>query len=544
MTMQKSDWIEFFPFPTIRAEQEAAIQFALETLFRDDKKAVVIEAGTGVGKSAIGITIARYIAKNTPPSPVYEAGTHVLTTQKVLQEQYLRDFGYPAGVMREIKGAANYTCKSDGKITCDVGNHMLKTADKSSAFYRCCSNGCVYRQAKADFQLAPEGVTNFSYFLTEGGYSGRVIKPRQVLIIDECHNVEEALGRFVEVTVTERFARTILKLDMPDFRTEIQAFSWVRDVYRPKLESHIKHIESIMVRFAAIKEKLADMLKNMQQLDQLQKHYSKIEKFILLWDPDNWAVNFIDADRMAERKIEFKPVDVSVFSNECLFRFGQKVIFMSATVINHDAFCASLGINQADAAFISIPTPFPPENRPVFFIPAGRMTMDQLDKTIPNMCRVIRGILDQHKNEKGIIHTHSYKIAKAIVENLKDKRLLIHDNFNRDETIKKHMNSSLPTVIVSPSSTEGLDLFDDHSRFQILCKIPYPYLGDKLVKKRMARNRKWYPYQTAKTIVQSLGRSIRNMDDHAVSYILDADWEMFLSRNPEMFNKSFMDSLN
>jgi Rad3-related DNA helicase len=397
--------------------------------------------------------------------------------------------------------------------------------------------------AKTEFAMANEGVTNFSYFLTEAAYSGRVITPRQVLVIDECHNAEEALSRFVEVTVSERFARSILKLDMPVFKTEVQAFNWVRDVYSPKLISHVKHIETIMAKFASIKDKLTEMLKYTQQLDMLQKHKGKIEKFITLWDPDNWAVNFVDAFDRAERKIEFKPVDVATFTADNLFKFGEKIVMMSATVINHEAFCASLGVPLDNVGFISIPTPFPPENRPVFFVPTGRMTMNELDKTIPSMCKVIKGLLDQHKNEKGIIHTHSYKIAKAIVATLNDKRLLIHDSFNRDEILKQHMNSSKPTVIVSPSSTEGLDLFDDNSRFQIICKIPYPYLGDKLVKKRMARNRKWYPYQTAKTIVQSLGRSIRNIDDHAVSYILDSDWEMFLSRNPEMFNKSFTDSL-
>lgn len=540
--MQKSDWIEFFPLATPRNVQIDAINFALDAILNQKKKFVVLELGVGTGKSAVGVTIARYMAKNAPLADGYDAGSHFLTTQKVLQEQYLRDFG-PPGPMREIKGSANYNCKFNKEITCDVGLTMLKTEDKSSAFSRCCTGGCVYRQAKVDFANSSEGVTNFSYFLTEGAFAGRVITPRQVLIVDECHNTEEALSRFVEVTVSERFARTVLKLDMPEFRTETQAFNWVRDVYCPKLVSHVKHIESIMAKFSAIKEKLSELLKHTQQLEMLQKHKSKIEKFITLWDADNWAVNFIAADGRSERKVEFKPVDVSVFSEECLFRFGQKVVFLSATVINHEAFCASIGVPLSNVDFISIPTPFPPENRPVFFVPAGRMTMDQIDKTLPNMCRVIRGILDQHKNEKGIIHTHSYKIAKAIVETLKDKRLLIHDSFNRDDVIKKHMSSSAPTVIVSPSSTEGIDLFDDNSRFQVLCKIPYPYLGDKLVKKRMARNRKWYPYQTTKTIVQSLGRSIRSVDDHAVSYILDSDWESFLTRNPEMFNKSFIDSL-
>ena len=91
--------------------------------------------------------------------------------------------------------------------------------------------------------------------------------------------------------------------------------------------------------------------------------------------------------------------------------------------------------------------------------------------------------------------------------------------------------------------TEGVDLVDDASRFQIICKVPYPYLGDKLVKKRMNKWSWWYPLQTAKTIVQATGRSIRNENDHAVTYILDSDWDRFFQRNRSLFPKSFKECI-
>jgi Rad3-related DNA helicase len=87
--------------------------------------------------------------------------------------------------------------------------------------------------------------------------------------------------------------------------------------------------------------------------------------------------------------------------------------------------------------------------------------------------------------------------------------------------------------------TEGVDLVDDASRFQIICKIPYPYLGDKLVVKRMNRWKWWYPLQTAKTIVQSIGRSVRNSTDYAVTYILDSDWNTFYGKNKKYFPDDF-----
>ena len=86
---------------------------------------------------------------------------------------------------------------------------------------------------------------------------------------------------------------------------------------------------------------------------------------------------------------------------------------------------------------------------------------------------------------------------------------------------------------------EGVDLYDDLSRFQIMCKVPFPYLGDLVVQKRMERNKQWYSYMTVKSVIQSLGRSIRNESDFAMSYILDSDWERFYRMNSKMFPNDF-----
>jgi ATP-dependent DNA helicase DinG len=134
---------------------------------------------------------------------------------------------------------------------------------------------------------------------------------------------------------------------------------------------------------------------------------------------------------------------------------------------------------------------------------------------------------------------HSYKIASYIKKHIKSKRLLMHDTHDRDETLARHMASKEPTILLSPSMSEGVDLRQDASRFQVVCKVPYPYLGDKLVSKRMHKWDWWYPLQTAKTIVQSVGRSVRSEDDHAVTYILDSNWEAFYKKNRNMFPSDF-----
>ena len=51
----------FFPYAKTRPEQRKAIEFAIKAIKDSEKRFVIIEAGTGVGKSAVGLTLCRYL---------------------------------------------------------------------------------------------------------------------------------------------------------------------------------------------------------------------------------------------------------------------------------------------------------------------------------------------------------------------------------------------------------------------------------------------------------------------------------------------------
>lgn len=134
-----------------------------------------------------------------------------------------------------------------------------------------------------------------------------------------------------------------------------------------------------------------------------------------------------------------------------------------------------------------------------------------------------------------VVHNcHTYKIAKYISDNIKDERLLFHSSDDRIDALNFHIKSKEPTVLVSPSFTEGIDLTGKLSRFQIIVKMPFPYMGDNYVKEKMARVETWYNWQTLKTVIQSSGRSIRDYDDYAITYILDSDWNFLKNKNLNM----------
>ena len=59
-------------------------------------------------------------------------------------------------------------------------------------------------------------------------------------------------------------------------------------------------------------------------------------------------------------------------------------------------------------------------------------------------------------------------------------------------------------------------------------------VGDRYVKEKMNRVTNWYNWQTLKIIIQASGRSIRDYDDYAVTYILDSDWIFLKQRNINM----------
>lgn len=554
-TINRNDWQCFFPFNSIRDEQEKAIDFILNSFLNEKKKFCICDLGTGVGKSAIAVTVARYMNDKfslEPFNDAYTSGSYLLTTQKILQEQYVHDFGSGSlNVLSSIKSSTNYTCNFYKDQSCSESRMLLKQfPDQLSGteFYQSCKFNCVYACDKRAFLESPIGTTNFSYFLAETKH-GFQVKPRRLLVIDECHTVENEIGKFIEVTFSEKFANDVLKckllkLDRNDDARALQVHSWIENSYLRALSKYLSGMSKAIKNFAGTD--VTSFSTYSKRYDMLEKHKNKVLDFIKNFDDQNWILNVVEPqkfDKRSFRKFEFKPVNVSAFAKDTLYKSGEYILMMSATVIDKKVFTKSIGIDDKDAAYFYMPSPFPTENRQVHYAPVGKMSMKSIDQTLPKLANAVKFIIDQHENEKGIIHTGTFRAAQFLYANVDSSRFLIHDSYNREKVLKEHISGKNSTILLSPSMMEGIDLSDDSSRFQILCKIPFPYLGDKVVKKRMTIDPQWYQLQTIKSIVQAMGRSVRNSQDYAISYILDEDWQYFFNRNKHMFPRDFISCL-
>jgi len=132
-------------------------------------------------------------------------------------------------------------------------------------------------------------ITNFSYFLTEKNYSQKVPN-KKVLVIDEAHNLENELTRFIEISVSSYFSDKILKTKIPkDIKTQFKSFKWIKEVYLPKVTSKINFFSSQMAKFGITSSKLDDFKKVTKQFEMLTSHEKKIKQFIKLYDKDNWV---------------------------------------------------------------------------------------------------------------------------------------------------------------------------------------------------------------------------------------------------------------
>ena len=536
--LDKINWIKYFPYNSPREQQTSVINKVLNE-FKSGKKYAIIDCGTGVGKSAIGLTIAKHISENEGQYPgVYTEGSYFLTTQKVLQDQYEKDFS--ASGLVSLYSSSNYKCSLDKAASCKDILTAVRSGSISKKFEKC-SYSCVYKGKKKDFIEKKLGVTNFSYFLTEKNYSQKLPNKR-VLIVDEAHNLENELTRFIEVSISSYFSEKILRLKMPrGLDTQFKVYNWIKNVYYLELTKKINFISSQLAKFGITNTKLDEFKKITSRYELLTSHQKKISQFIELYNKENWVFD-VENTNDKYKKFIFKPIDISKYAHQYLLQFADYVIFMSATIISHEGFSLTIGLPDDLTVSIKEPSPFPASNRPIIYSPAGSMSAKNIDKTLPIMKTMIAEIISNHKDEKGIIHTHSIKIANYLKNTLRSKRIIVAYGENREKALEQHTKSNKPTILISPSMTEGVDLKGSLSEFQILCKVPFPYLGDKVVKKKMNKWKWWYNTQTIRTIIQSVGRSIRSEDDKAVTYILDRDWSRIKSFCKNDFPADFFDN--
>jgi Rad3-related DNA helicase len=533
----------FFPFEQPRPGQMEVIEDILQAFSRG-KKVVFLEAPTGSGKSAIAYTVARHFKKS-----------FYLTSTKILQSQLIQDFG-KISKMETLKGRNSYNCKywpvavklvAKGKLdirqslirqlarpdfnfNCNVG--YCKTVAKKTARGECRDKRdprryCDYWKQVEAALASDICVMNFDSFLYQTAYSS-VFKDhtRTFLCADECHNVENKLLDFVSLTISDRDLNIFL---------EEKADAEVYADYFGKIDLARK----ISMALHVAREK--DDIRKAERLENLQ---SRLAMFMNELDDNQWVCNYQKKHRY--RVIEIKPLFVRKFAKRLIFSKANHILMMSATILSSQTMIDALGLKRDEVAAVQMPSYFPVENRPIFLEPCGSLSYKNKQKTFPVLVKTVDKICSKHHDKKGIIHTHNFEIADLLIERCKNsKRFLFQRDFDSKEEMLRYHGKQSNSVIVAPAMHEGLDLANDLSRFQILCKIPYPNQNNNpQLKERVKLSWNYYVWLTALKFVQSYGRSIRHDEDWAHTYIVDSDFARFLDMSVDILPEWFLEAID
>ena len=519
----------------LRPQQE----YVLSRIEQSDKKLIIVNAPTGVGKSIINLLAANNIFRTA----------YVTTPLRILVDQYRNDVEskfVEHNLGKTIMGRQSYDCEyliqyetKYGKITpqrmkflkADAGPCIEKNPTyiwEGSKVKQCpFRSSCDYYNARDMAMVSNVALTTFDYFM-KGIYPKieehqnlptdvLTWKKRTGLIIDEAHNLPNKM--------TDMFTIEITRRTYPALQDDKQARDNFDEIkHRIDSGESVKDaITTFHLSYMTQLQNLIDQINEKEVLTDVETHDK--QRLLRLQYRLNNLIDHINGDNMIlsmdDNHIQFRPFSPAPYLQEFWQQFD-RILLTSATFFGLDQYMEDLGLKM-EYEYIEVPSSFPPEKGLVEFPLNIRLSRDNFQDTLPDIVHAIDAILEKHPNERGLIHAHTYAYAKAIMEKTKyQDRIITHDSSTRSDTLKEFLQSERKDIVfLSVNMGEGLDLKDDLARFQIIVKCPYGNLGDPWTREHFNRSKKWYDYEAIKVILQASGRIVRSEEDYGTTYILD-----------------------
>lgn len=544
-----------------RKGQREIITKICETYLADPESTLVIDAPTGAGKSLIAMWSAHILK---------ELGNkgYMVTSDLSLQDQYESDF-YKYGLRwPSIKGVDNYECSVNG-LPFSLGDCKLKGMGYEQAEKLSCYSSCEYLQNRKRAIDQPISMLNYSFWLIQRNYveakmqqEERTVpfEKRDFVFFDEAHRIDDIVQSHFSPRIEQDLVDKMVTLNRFASKQGFQEATYTKnkiqslvsqmmtgdkeDVFSAMTEfERILHgfgkVRQVANKVAKRKYGIQGVPKNWQNMfghfDRLKDVHCKVEDYLSLIKEVGISKMVLDQN---EHEAKFMCVEESLMINKYLHEKANFKVFMSATIGDPRAFVKIMGIKNAK--FIRMDNAFNYDKSPVVFVNRHKLSFREREESLPKVVEIMDQIIEKHKGQRGIIHTGSYAFTNYIKQNTKHTfRLIDYENSKQKANMLELFKKEEDAVLMGPSLLEGLDLKDDISRFQIFFKVPYPSLGDPLIKAKMQTSNQWYDWKTGISIMQGVGRSVRNENDWAVTYVLDACFRSLINKEG-FFPPSFM----
>jgi len=537
--------ISYFPDEYSPSKSQIQLINGVEKAFAKGKKFVICCAPTGTGKSFLGKTLANLSSHPTKSykelitsynafrqdyngNYTYEAearkeppsGTFVLTITKSLQDQYLKLFTDS----KLLKGKTNYQCQVDLSFDVESAPCVLVNKLKEDCWEK---NLCPYYNARNIALTEKFSILNYKMFLSLPSH----VKRKNFIVCDEASELEDELVKqfsaLIEYDKLKNYG-----FEIPALVTESQqkTRAWLYDI-----------IFQLGEVINTLQNRYNKKITNLSPIDKIKIRYLKnlfnsLTLIETLWDECEFI---IEKDI---RRVNLTPLKIDKLA-KYIFDFGENILLMSATIVDHKNFAKTLGIKESDYEYVEVESTFEASKSPIYVTSKNKLNYKNIKTELPIIADKIKQICQFHKDEKGIIHTHTMEITEYLKNRfISENRFLYRDISSKNEDIlREHTNKADPTILVSPSLGLGIDLKDDLARFQIIVKLPYLPLSSKRIKKLFDIDKSWYIDKMLNALVQSCGRATRSKNDYSTTYILDGNIVDVIKKYKEKLPKYFVD---
>jgi Rad3-related DNA helicase len=543
----KKDLIKYTP----RSEQDDALNFIIDNHSKSpDTKFYLMNMPVGIGKSHLAVMISDWYTSKIDKT----AKVDIITSGKILQDQY--DATYES--IKNLKGKDNYSCKSYS-TSCANGKEFNRLNKTTCEF-------CPYDEAKNGYMGGKVSLTNFHLYLIYAIYNQKMFEQREsnILIVDECHEFDDVMSDFISIKITESLVKRLKFTNEYQIVKSLSKVKTIEDYveflkyFNNEIRVTVATMDGSMVDNRDVTSDKRDLkistitgtnnkdVKIMQIISDLKQYLIKIDIFLKEYElnPDNWVLESNYNEKTKQKELSLEPIWAYNYLEKYVWSNYDKVILMSGTILDKNLFSELNGLDPENTAYYSLESPFPLENRKIFYMPVGKMSFNKKEETFKEYVPYIHKILKKYDMKKGIIHTNSFELSDWIKRDVENSRLMFHDSSTRDEMLKLHMDTSDPMVFVSPSVGTGVSFDHEKSRFQIIAKIPYPSLASQKNKLRQKNNPEWYAWKTVSGIIQMCGRSVRSKTDWADTIILDGSFSDILRFSSKYFPAWFLSSIN
>jgi len=499
---------EEFPAPSYRGNQKGALS-DIRDAFAAGNDVVLVRAPTGSGKSLLARAVAGCAATPGEAGPAEPIGAYYTTPQvsqldDVASDPLLDD-------LNVIRGKNNYSCILPGETSTPVNRAPCV---REREFECQVKHRCPYFSDRAIAANRSIAAMTLAYFMQTAGSD--VFGMRDVVVIDEAHG----LGDWAEMYATIELG--------PD---TVPPWSDVRPDRIEDLDDAVEYAEYLVTICTRGLDGLGGNAElspeEVAKRDRLTELRSELTWFVEEYrDPESPTTWVVDQPDGAGEPVTIKPMNPERYLKHTVWDRGRKFALLSATMLDSDAFAASVGLDPSNVALVEVPHTFPVENRPLYDVTQGKMTYEHRDETLPDIARTLIRLMQRHRDEKGLVHCHSYAIQERLAELLADHgvaaRVRRHDRDDRDAQLEAWKRSDDPGVFLSVKMEEALDLAGDACRWQLLCKAPYPNTRDSRVAHRLEAGQwGWYYRATLRTVIQACGRVVRSPDDYGATYLAD-----------------------